>query len=181
MHELDGGAESRGDPARPEDAPLPLVIAVGADSEQRMRLAAMLDGVGPLLMVSGLDELRRLLEPRCEDHSAPPAVIEQSADVLRIDQERLVASWGDREVALTPLERDLLTQLATEPLQVWTYEALHQAVWGTGHLRSTADVHSLVKRLRRKLAELSTTLTIDAVRGTGFQLTDHQHPTRRTG
>jgi DNA-binding response OmpR family regulator len=33
-----------------------------------------------------------------------------------------------------------------------------------------------VKRLRRKLDELGTTVTIDAVRGTGFRLTDHQRP-----
>jgi DNA-binding response OmpR family regulator len=34
-----------------------------------------------------------------------------------------------------------------------------------------------VKRLRRKLDELGTTVTIDAVRGIGFRLTDHQRPT----
>lgn len=169
-----------GGSGRPEAEPLPLLIAVSADPEQRMRLAELLDGVGPLLMVSGLDELRRLL---AEGKPSPPAVIEPGpeADGLKVDADRLVASWGDREVALTMLERDLLTLLLTEPLQVWTYEALHQAVWGTGHLRSTADVHSLVKRLRRKLAELGNAVTIDAVRGIGFRLTDHQDPVRRTG
>lgn len=145
-----------------------------------MRLAELLDGVGPLLMVSGLDELRRLLD---EGKPSPPAVIEPEPepDGLKVDADRLVASWSDREVPLTMLERDLLTHLLTEPLQVWTYEALHQAVWGTGHLRSTADVHSLVKRLRRKLADLGNAVTIDAVRGIGFRLTDHQNPVRRTG
>jgi DNA-binding response OmpR family regulator len=87
-----------------------------------------------------------------------------------------VAKWRGHEVPLTDLEHDLLTALTTEPLRVWTYEALHQAVWRNRHLRGTADVHSLVKRVRRKLDELGTTVTIDAVRGTGFCLTDHQRP-----
>jgi DNA-binding response OmpR family regulator len=98
------------------------------------------------------------------------------AEVLTIDSARSVAQWRDREVPLTDLEHDLLTWLMTEPLRVWTYEALHQAVWRDRHLRGTADVHSLVKRVRRKLDELGTTVTIDAVRGTGFRLTDHQDP-----
>jgi DNA-binding response OmpR family regulator len=100
----------------------------------------------------------------------------RGADVLTIDSARSVAQWRDREVPLTELEHDLLTQLMTAPQRVWTYEALHQAVWRNRHLRGTADVHSLVKRLRRKLDELGTTVTIDAVRGTGFRLTDHQRP-----
>jgi DNA-binding response OmpR family regulator len=53
---------------------------------------------------------------------------------------------------------------------------LHQTVWRDLNVRGTADVHSVVKRLRRKLDELGTTVTIDAVRGIGFRLTDHQRP-----
>jgi DNA-binding response OmpR family regulator len=101
---------------------------------------------------------------------------DRDADVLTIDSARSVAQWREREVPLTDLEHDLLTRLITEPLRVWTYEALHQAVWRNRHLQGTADVHSLVKRVRRKLDELGTTVTIDAVRGTGFRLTDHQRP-----
>jgi hypothetical protein len=37
-------------------------------------------------------------------------------------------------------------------------------------------VQSLVKRLRRKLGQLGTTVTVDAVRGTGFRLADHRRP-----
>jgi DNA-binding response OmpR family regulator len=33
-----------------------------------------------------------------------------------------------------------------------------------------------VKRLRRKLDDLEATVTIDAVRGIGFRLTDHRRP-----
>lgn len=179
----------------------PLLIAVAASLEERVRLAELVDDVAPLLLVSSLDELRKLITPAQPAPPVPPenpeppepeSVAEPparkvpdrrterdgpEADVLAINSARSVATWQGREVPLTDLEHDLLTWLMTEPLRVWTYEALHQAVWRNRHLRGTADVHSLVKRVRRKLDELGTTVTIDAVRGTGFRLTDHQNPT----
>ena len=177
--------------------PFPLLIAVAASPEQRVRLAELVDDVAPLLLVSSLDELRRLLVPA---QQPPPASPEQpeppepdqvdaarstpgepgdepDADVLTIDRLRSVARWRGREMPLTELEHDLLTRLVSAPLRVWSYDALHQAVWRDRNLRGTADVHSVVKRLRRKLDELGTTVTIDAVRGIGFRLTDHQRPT----
>jgi hypothetical protein len=191
-----------GDIAAPAEEPYPLLIAVSASVEERVRLAELVDDAAPLLLVSDLDELRRLIgPPRCaptppgppsaptEPEPQPLPVAEPeperepepdplvvATEVLTIDSVRSVAQWEGREVALTGLERDLLTRLNTEPLRVWTYEDLHRAVWRNRHLRGTADVHSLVKRLRRKLAGLGTTVTIDAIRGTGFRLTDHQRP-----
>jgi hypothetical protein len=173
----------------------PLLIAVAASAEQRVRLAELVDDVAPLLLVSSLDELRKLLVPA---HQPPPAAPEHpdppepeandatavqagagddpGADVLAIDRGRSVARWRDREIPLTELEHDLLTRLMSVPLRVWSYDALHQTVWRGRSVSGTADVHSVVKRLRRKLDELGTTVTIDAVRGIGFRLTDHQRP-----
>ncbi|MFK4089018.1 winged helix-turn-helix domain-containing protein [Kribbella sp. NPDC020789] len=160
--------------------PFPLLIAVAASPEQRVRLAELVDDVAPLLLVSSLDELRKLLVPGTRqpppDSPEPDAATATRSDVLTIDRARSVAQWRGREVQLTDLEHDLLARLMSAPVRVWTYEALHQAVWGSRELRGTADVHSVVKRLRRKLDDLGTTVTIDAVRGTGFRLTDHQHP-----
>ena len=181
MRAATGPGDGPGAAETPPDL-LPLLIAVAASPDERMRLAELLDGVAPLLLVSGLDELRRLLTsgqqplspepPPEDDEQEVPAV----ADVLTVDSVRSVAQWRGREVPLTLLEHDLLTKLNAEPLRVWTYEALHQAVWRNRHLRNTADVHSLVKRLRRKLGELGTTVSIDAVRGIGFRLTTRQRP-----
>lgn len=182
----------------PPDADLtenfPLLIAVSASAEQRVRLAELVDDVAPLLLVSSLDELRRLLVPA---HQPPPGAPEQpeppepdavdaasvratgedpDADVLTIDRARSVARWRDSEIQLTDLEQELLGRLMSTPLRVWSYDALHHTVWRDRSVRGTADVHSVVKRLRRKLDDLGTTVTIDAVRGIGFRLTDHQRP-----
>jgi hypothetical protein len=155
--------------------PFPLLIAVAASPEERIRLAEKVDDVAPLLLVSTLDELRKLLIPANQPPPEPAA--SPDADVLTIDRARSVAQCRGREVQLTELEHDLLARLMTSPLRIWTYDALHNTVWRKRHLRGTADIHSVVKRLRRKLDDLGTTVTIDAVRGTGFRLTDHQRPT----
>jgi DNA-binding winged helix-turn-helix (wHTH) protein len=160
--------------------PFPLLIAVAASAEQRVRLAELVDDVAPLLLVSSLDELRRLLVP-AQPGEVDAAVARTArdlpeAEVLTIDQARSVARWRGREIQLTDLEHDLLTRLMSAPLRVWTYDALHHSVWRNRNQQGTADVHSVVKRLRRKLDELGTTVTIDAVRGIGFRLTDHQRP-----
>jgi DNA-binding response OmpR family regulator len=180
----------------PPDADLtetfPLLIAVSASAEQRVRLAELVDDVAPLLLVSSLDELRRLLVPAQQPPPTTPEQPEPSAveaaavratgedpdaEVLTIDRARSIARWRDGEIQLTELEQELLSRLMSPPLRVWSYEALHQTVWRDRSIRGTADVHSVVKRLRRKLDDLGTTVTIDAVRGIGFRLTDHQRPT----
>ncbi|WP_427890917.1 winged helix-turn-helix domain-containing protein [Kribbella sp. GL6] len=172
------------EPAPTDDLPetFPLLIAVAASPDQRVRLAELVDDVAPLLLVSSLDELRRLLAPAQPPPPAVPAPDAGAApapgedDQLTVDPARSVARWGTREIQLTDLEQELLGRLMSAPLRVWSYDALHQSVWPGRDVRGTADVHSVVKRLRRKLDDLGTTVTIDAVRGIGFRLTDHQRP-----
>ena len=90
--------------------PFPLLIAVAASPEQRVRLAELVDDVAPLLLVSSLDELRKLLvpaqpppaspeqpeppEPEAVDSTAARSSGEEpEADVLTIDRLRSVARW----------------------------------------------------------------------------------------
>lgn len=177
-----------------------MLIAVAASPDERVRLAELVDGIAPLLLVSGIDELRRIIAPAAQrrvparrskssqslqpsqSYDAQPAPVPPpapAAGVLTIDAARSVARCRDREVGLTRLELGLLTCLNTEPLRAWTFAELHRTVWRSAGRTDTADVQSLVKRLRRKLARLGTSVTVDAVRGTGFRLSDHQHPTVR--
>ncbi|TCN32246.1 transcriptional regulator [Kribbella orskensis] len=105
--------------------------------------------------------------------AGPPAAVAAvpaADEALRLDEDRRVARWKDREIPLTRLEHDFLHCLVKEPGQVWTYQRLHHAVWGNEHLGHGSHIHSVVKRLRQKLAELGASVTIHAVRGVGFHL-----------
>ncbi|GGR99905.1 hypothetical protein GCM10010169_50760 [Micromonospora fulviviridis] len=164
----------------PGENPFPLVIGVTPSPAERIRLTELLDGVAPLLLVADLDELRRLITPPGPPAAVdpPPAVAPARApdDALVVDGARSTARWGNREVVLTRLERDLLACLTAEPVRVWSYAELHRSVWHDEGLQRKADVQSLVKRLRRKLDRLGTGVTVVAVRGVGLRLTDHRRP-----
>ncbi|MER7334152.1 MULTISPECIES: winged helix-turn-helix domain-containing protein [unclassified Micromonospora] len=157
------------------------MIAVTPSPAERIRLAERLEGVAPLLLVSDLDELRRLIAaprrlPPAPSGQTPGAAPDAADGTLLIDSARSTVRCRDREVGLTRLEHDLLTCLTTEPIRVWSYTDLHRSVWRDEGLQRKGDVQSLVKRLRRKLTGLGTGVTIDVVRGVGFRLTDHQQP-----
>ncbi|GAA3763020.1 winged helix-turn-helix domain-containing protein [Micromonospora maritima] len=165
----------------PVERPFSLVIGVTPSPAERLRLTELLDGVAPLLVVADLDELRELINPADGGGPGPLPDTATTAPTppdgaLVLDAGRSTARWGDREVALTRLERDLLTCLTAEPVRVWGYTELHHAVWHDAPTRRRSDVQSLVKRLRRKLDGLGTGVTIVAVRGVGLRLTDHRRP-----
>ncbi|WP_433311210.1 winged helix-turn-helix domain-containing protein [Micromonospora chersina] len=166
--------------ADPGETSFPLVIGVTPSPAERIRLTELLDGVAPLLLVADLDELRRLITP-----PGPPAAVAPAPrapdDALVVDGTRSTARWGNREVVLTRLERDLLACLAAEPVRVWSYAELHRSVWHDEGLQRKADVQSLVKRLRRKLDQLGTGVTVVAVRGVGLRLADHRRPWAQGG
>jgi hypothetical protein len=173
----------RGDAAR-----LPVVIGVAPTLADRVRLAELLDGFGPLglVLVSNLDEARRMLDGAVPDEGTGPPPgpppepggdgrVRQLAG-LTVDSDLLLVGRNGHQVRLTPLEHDLLVCLGSEPRQTWTHAALHASVWNTRHAGGQADIHSVVKRLRRKLAGLGTSATIAAIRGVGFRLKECPGP-----
>lgn len=160
-----------------------LVIGIASSAAERSRLAQLLGGTDACLIVSSVEQARAFLTagaPRAASAVARPAqaaLVEDAADIdtpqppdLHVDSDRRVLRWLDREIELTPLEHDLLLCLVGTPEQVWTYERLHLEVWGNKHLGRGSDMHSVVRRVRRKLVRLGARAAIHAVRGVGFRL-----------
>ncbi|PZG19056.1 transcriptional regulator [Micromonospora craterilacus] len=165
------------------DVPAPsLAIGIGSSPAERRQLAQLLGGTEAFLIVSSAEQARKFLDAAAAGPAAmvaPPVETVIDATVsdddrppatLRIDSDRRVLHWLDREIELTPLEHDVLLCLVGAPGQVWTYERLHVEVWGNQHLGRGSHMHSVVRRVRRKLARLDATATIQAVRGVGFRL-----------
>ncbi|MEU8261527.1 winged helix-turn-helix domain-containing protein [Micromonospora sp. NPDC048999] len=164
-----------------------LVIGIASSPDERRQLAQLLAGNAAFLIVSSVSQAREFLgvpqtprttaSPPTEAAVTETAIAEPVEDVdapphsgLSVDSDRRVLRWRDREIELTPLEHDFLRCLVGTPGQVWTYERLHLKVWGNMHLGRGSDMHSVVRRVRRKLAWLNATTTIHAVRGVGFRL-----------
>ncbi|MET7748384.1 winged helix-turn-helix domain-containing protein [Micromonospora sp. NPDC005367] len=165
-----------------------MVIGIASAPAARRQLAQLLGGTEAFLIVSSVDQAREFLggaeTPATEAElrpaqamtvdvgpgaSAPPPP-PAPAPALTVDSDRRVVRWLDREIELTRLEHDLLLCLMGAPGRVWTYERLHLKVWGNKHLGRGSDMHSVVRRIRRKLATLDASATIDSVRGVGFRL-----------
>ena len=77
---------------------------------------------------------------------------------------------GDKVIALTRLEFDLLLALAREPGRVFTREALLGEVWGYRHSTDTRLVNVHVQRLRSKIEhDPEHPEIVMTVRGVGYK------------
>jgi hypothetical protein len=166
-----------------------VVIAIAPSMEERLRVARIVNVHTPVLLVSTREEAVALLTGGAGPPQPLPASVleavgdpvhdpghgpEPPADGLVVDSDWRVVRWEGSSVPLSPLEHDLLVCLLGAPGRTWTFERIHQRVWGNDHLGGRDDVQSVVKRLRRKLRELGSPFGIHAVRGVGLRLVDHR-------
>ncbi|MGW5557088.1 winged helix-turn-helix domain-containing protein [Micromonospora sp. NPDC003944] len=156
-----------------------LVIGIASSPAERRHLARLLGGSDAFLIVSSVDQAREFLGVVAAPPAPAPPTRAVLAEVtpspqpppdLAVDSDRRVLRWRDQEIDLTRLEHDVLLCLVHAPGQVWTYERLHLEVWGNRHLGRGSDMHSVVRRVRGKLARLNAATTIHSVRGVGFRL-----------
>jgi DNA-binding response OmpR family regulator len=92
--------------------------------------------------------LRRIERMRAPQHDAP-----LDRNGLAIDPSRRRVSVDDGEIALTPLEFEILLTLARDPGVVLSREQLMDRVWGYRDYAGGRVVDSHVARIRRKLGE----------------------------
>ncbi|MCA2215952.1 winged helix-turn-helix domain-containing protein [Jidongwangia harbinensis] len=164
-----------------------LAIGIASSPDDRQRLAQLLGATDAFLIVSTVDQARQFLNVvAAPGDLVPPVVLAGSGVVppvvlpepvtatpgprLTVDSDRRVLRWQEREIPLTPLEHDFMRCLTGAPGRVWTYQRLHLEVWGNEHVGRGSDIHSVVRRVRSKLALLNAKATIHAIRGVGFRL-----------
>lgn len=89
---------------------------------------------------------------------------------LSIDVPAHTVKRNGAEISLTPLEFDLLLELARKPQQVFTREELLGKVWGYRHASDTRLVNVHVQRLRAKIEKNPENPQIVlTVRGVGYK------------
>ena len=89
---------------------------------------------------------------------------------VTIDVPAHQVTRAGEQIALTPLEFDLLVCLARKPWQVFTREVLLEQVWGYRHAADTRLVNVHVQRLRSKVErDPEHPEVVLTVRGVGYK------------
>ena len=148
------------------DVPIIVVTARGEEVDRVIGLELGADDYivkpfGFRELLARIRAVTRRRGPRTTD-SAPLHV-----GSLSIDQRTREVRIGDRDIALTPKEFDLLAHLAEDPGAVWSRSRILETVWDPHWYgpTKTLDVH--VASLRKKLGDPAW---IETVRGVGFRL-----------
>ena len=150
--------------ARTIKLPVIMLTAKGTENDKVLGLDAGADDYvsKPFGMMELLSRIRALLR-RTEVETG-----QYRCGQLTVDPGRHTVTVGDREVALTQKEFEVLCLLLKNRGQVLSRERLIEDVWGyafTGESR-TVDVH--VRTLRQKLGEAGA--YIETVRGYGYKI-----------
>ena len=108
-------------------------------------------------------------------HARLRATVDEPSEILEvgdlsIDVPAHTVKRNGAEISLTPLEFDLLLELARKPQQVFTREELLGKVWGYRHASDTRLVNVHVQRLRAKIEkDPENPQIVLTVRGVGYK------------
>jgi two-component system response regulator MtrA len=115
------------------------------------------------------EELVARINARVRRTAAPTTETLTIGDLV-IDVDGHQVRRGEDEIGLTPLEFELLVQLARKPWQVFTREVLLREVWGYRHSADTRLVNVHVQRLRSKVeVDPEHPQIVVTVRGVGYR------------
>ncbi|MGD8149177.1 winged helix-turn-helix domain-containing protein [Ornithinimicrobium sp. Y1694] len=168
----------------PTEAARSMVVIVAATRAEQARLLASLPPDVAVLLAPTVELAEQLLqglspvlpEParpaRPVTRLVPAPVPVPVAPQLSVRAEERSVCVGDRVVRLTRLEFALLRVLSSEVGRVWSFAELIRRIWGTGYVGDGAQVRAVVKRLRRKLADVEAPVAIETIRAAGFRLVE---------
>lgn len=114
-------------------------------------------------------ELIARIRARLRRTEEEPAEVLTIGD-LTIDVPQHMVTRDGAEIALTPLEFDLLLEMARKPNQVHAREELLESVWGYRNASDTRLVNVHVQRLRSKIEhDPENPEIVLTVRGVGYK------------
>ena len=114
-------------------------------------------------------ELVARIRARLRRTDETPADVFEVGD-LTVDVPQHTVTRGGEEIQLTPLEFDLLVEMARKPNQVHSREELLESVWGYRNASDTRLVNVHVQRLRSKIEhDPENPEIVLTVRGVGYK------------
>lgn len=112
---------------------------------------------------------RRVKDIPVNDPSPAPKKELKCKDIIIYPEERAVLR-GDVEIELTSREYDLLLFMVSHQNKAFTREQLITSTWGYDYIGDSRTIDDLVKKLRKKLANVDSILEITTVWGYGYKV-----------
>ncbi len=88
---------------------------------------------------------------------------------LTIDMDRYEVSIRNKVVEMTPKETELLYFLAKNEGIVFTRDQLLNQIWGYDYFGDTRAVDTQIKRIRKKIQNVESSIDIKSVYGVGYK------------
>jgi two-component system response regulator CssR len=153
------------------DYPFMPVIFISARDEDIDRIVGLEMGgddylAKPFIPKELVIRSRRLLERTYRESYVPQGNEILSFPPYLIDQDKRQVKKGGMPLELTSKEFDLLFFLARNPGKPLSREQVLASVWGSDYFGSDRVVDDLIRRLRKKLPELS----LETIYGYGYRL-----------
>lgn len=92
---------------------------------------------------------------------------------LTLNQAYLEITANSKTMYLPNKEFQLLFLLVSHPKQVFHRDDLIERIWGFDYAGDERTVDAHIKRLRKRLEKLQTSVKIQTVRGLGYKVTDY--------
>jgi len=144
-----------------------LILTARGEVEHRVRgLKAGADDY--LAKPFSLDELVARVEALGRRGATPTAADLLKVADLHMDVQHRRVMRGDRLIALSPREFDVLQVLLQEPGRVFSRTELCERVWQRDHEYDTRTVEIFIARLRKKVDSGSAAPLIHTVRTVGY-------------
>jgi two-component system KDP operon response regulator KdpE len=155
-------------------APILVLSAVG---EEREKIEALDAGADDYVTkpFSGDELLARLRATLRRARPETRPVIEVGD--LRIDLEKHAVTMNGKQVALTPIEYDLLRLLAENEGKLLTHPTILREIWGPAYGEESNYLHVYVSHLRRKIEpDPARPRYLLTQAGVGYRLVDPTSP-----
>ena len=156
---------------RAADDGLPIIMLTARDAVPD-RVAGLESGADDYLVKPfAFEELLARIRVRLRRRESPGQRELRFAD-LRLDTATREAWRGDRPIALTTTEYELLRLFLQRPRQVLTRDVIYERVWGYDFGGESKVIEVYVRYLREKLEAGGERRLIHTVRGAGYALRD---------
>jgi two-component system response regulator MprA len=154
---------------RAADETLPIIMLTARDAVPD-RVAGLENGADDYLVKPfAYEELLARIRVRLRRRE-PGAQRELRFEDLRLDTAAREAWRGERRIALTTTEYELLKLFLQHPRQVLTRDLIYERVWGYDFEGESKVIEVYVRYLREKLEAGGEPRLIQTVRGAGYVL-----------